>query len=88
LYGEETDFLINNKTLDKDDDYLNDEFHIESDDIKQLIGDSPEKKLDNNLFSNKYSSTQPSKEVKADIIDDIDDLVEEELRNNTFNFSN
>lgn len=74
LNGEETDLLANGKGAN-DDDYLNDEFII-SDEIRQLMAESPTKKQGIQVqgkFVHKHNN--------QDLIDDIEDLVEEELRN-------
>lgn len=68
LLNGETDLLANERV--GDDDYLNDEFII-SDEIKNFIAESPAKK----------GCIQAKREPNQDLIDDIEDLVEEELRN-------
>lgn len=65
-----------------DDDYLDDEFDLEnSDDLKKLIGESPEKK-GRAPAAGKFNSNQGANNQDSAKLDDIDDLVEEELRKN------
>lgn len=91
LNGDDIDLLpdIKNKSnkqfeTDELDEYQDDEFDLDNEDeLKQLIGESPAKRY-RELTSKYHSVKLDVRTSKEDTnkYDDIDDLIEEELRNN------